>query len=673
MARASSIWEQLFGTAAPDYAYPPGLYGPPLYDQPPQPPPMMAPSQLSLPPLPPTQGYGSRPGPPSVTPDLLPQQLPLVGGAPGMPTFSPDMATQPVLPPAHPAGPSVPGHPGLGFLNAPVGRLIDYAKKNIDPQTLDYLTAPPTVDIAPGSLAEAVMGRSGRVIGPPKAPSTAAPQPPGYTFPPDAISPAAGQLGGVTTDATSAPPLPPPIDIASRAVGGAPANAVATNDPFKLPVGGTTEGNVAPTDVSAARTVAGAQGQPLPDVHTAARQILATTTPSQLYAPPESPGAFDRFSAFMHNLGNTQAGGFGAIADAIGGVASGQRMDPQGMGLAAQNNMYRALLQRGYTQDMAMAGATNPEILKQMMAPSKWTVIGEGIAGQKRYGFVNEQQQLLNGQTLGAGGGTGGGVQGNYTDAQWDAMTSEQRLATLPKADQSFIKSIYEAKAMPSPRVTGAIPAVTAIYPDFDQQDYFKRHETLKSFEGQGKNALEKKALNTAIAHADNLYSMIDELPNTTWFPGYVNPFIHALKANTGDTRFQQLRGRWDAQSEGLANELSKMLNGGQTSESDRQNARAILAMAKSPEELKASIHQLMDMAQGRANSLQSLYDQGMKQPIRDGLNMVDPANQQVFMRLRGLQGGTIATPQGQVAPTQAPALIQGHIPPPPAGFHILQ
>jgi hypothetical protein len=343
------------------------------------------------------------------------------------------------------------------------------------------------------------------------------------------------------------------------------------------------------------------------------------------------------------------------------------------MGLAAQNNMYRALLQRGYTPDMAMAGATNPEILKQMMAPSKWTVIGEGIAGQKRYGFVNEQQQLLNGQTLGAGGGTGGGVQGNYTDAQWDAMTSEQRLATLPKADQSFIKSIYEAKAMPSPRVTGAIPAVTAIYPDFDQQDYLKRHETLKSFEGQGKNALEKKALNTAIAHADNLYSMIDELPNTTWFPGYVNPFIHALKANTGDTRFQQLRGRWDAQAEGLANELSKMLNGGQTSESDRQNARAILAMAKSPEELKASIHQLMDMAQGRAQSLQALYDQGMKQPIRDGLNMVDPANQQVFMRLRGLQGGTIATPQGQVAPTQAPALMQGHIPPPPAGFHILQ
>jgi hypothetical protein len=42
-------------------------------------------------------------------------------------------------------------------------------------------------------------------------------------------------------------------------------------------------------------------------------------------------------------------------------------------------------------------------------------------------------------------------------------------------------------------------------------------------------------------------------------------------------------------------------------------------------------------------------------------------------MRLRGLQGGTIATPQGQVAPTQAPALMQGHIPPPPAGFHILQ
>src|SRR5215831_9382959 len=110
----------------------------------------------------------------------------LLGG-----TFSPtgyDYGQPPQLPvpqqpaPFFPSPPTdasgVPGHMGLDFLNAPMGRVIDYTKKQPYPvgapgassdaqnkSLYDYLFGSPTLDIAPGSFPAAVVGRSGRVIG----------------------------------------------------------------------------------------------------------------------------------------------------------------------------------------------------------------------------------------------------------------------------------------------------------------------------------------------------------------------------------------------------------------------------------------------------------------------------------------------------------------------------
>jgi len=683
----ASIWEQLYGGMIDPFA-PLQQNRPPYigYDQPDYPP-MLNPAQLKLPQLPQLGGYGGG-SPPPLTPDLLPAQQPITPGMnTGMPTFSTDKATQDApgyfggLPvPAQPS-PSRGGvRPSWDFLSGPVGRVIDWTKQQPYPEFAPHGQGGPpadaakkslydyfigdglTLDVEPGSFASALLGRSGRLGGTrsPTEASSAARQPDAnYRFPDDAISPAAGQLGGADqlprAPNINAPELPPleAINVKDRSVRiGEPA---------------TEENRLPPAAIQAyVDKQQGARAQTTGDAIATAKAIAANA-PSSLFAP-QAPSGFDRASAVAHNLFAGQ-GLIPGIFDAIQGGMTGQRVDPQGMQMAAMNNMYRALLQRGYTSDMAMAGATNPEVLKSLMQPAKWGVVREGLGGTKQYGFINEPLQTISMPGGGAGGGGYGGhpIQGNYTDAQWDAMTPEQRLTTVPAAERKVLSDIYHARVAPSTRNAGLYAAVSAIYPDFDQQDYFKRHETLKSFEGQGKNALEKKALNTAITHADNLYRMIDQLPNVSWAPGYVNPVIQAFKGNTGDTAFQELRGRWDAQAEGLANELSKMLNGGQTSQADRDHARAILSMAKSPAELKAAINQLMEMAEGRAQSLQALYDQGMKQPTREGLNMVDEPNRAIFMRLRGMHGGpVVAAHGGQVAPQQAPNLMQ--LPPPPPG-----
>lgn len=396
----------------------------------------------------------------------------LLGG-----TFSPtgyDYGQPPQLPvpqqpaPFFPSPPTdasgVPGHMGLDFLNAPMGRVIDYTKKQPYPvgapgassdaqnkSLYDYLFGSPTLDIAPGSFPAAVVGRSGRVIGqdtPSAAASDLPPPDPGRNYTPiprsSAPAPYTPYAGNYTLPGLQ--PLSPEIRVADRPVAGAPAAAGDTTGAAALPA-----------------TAQPAQGQGLP------QQRLPS--PAGPFSGEQDPSAFDRLSAFTHNLFAGQ-GLFPGIIDAIHGAATGARVDPQGMQLQMMNNTYQALRGRGYPHEVAMMAAMNPTVLNDIIAP-KYGVVSEGPYG-KRYGYPPPPPFFGGAGAVGGGAGyAGGGGEGTGGVAPPpealgkgvrynDDLKGDAWLAQFNPELQGYVKAWLGGSAMPSARSGQAQASLTS-------------------------------------------------------------------------------------------------------------------------------------------------------------------------------------------------------------------
>lgn len=373
-------------------------------------------------------------------------------------------------------------------------------------------------------------------------------------------------------------------------------------------------------------------------------------------------GIGDSLNAHSNTLMALGAGMAGAPTLGMGlsrglsaAIPAGQLDRQQGF----QNATLNWLKAKGMPEDAAKAVVSNPALLAQI-APQMFgakqltaTTLGTDVLGHPIPGMMNPvtgEHFDIYGRKLtpgGPAGGPGGGLAG--TDpAKWAAMAPEERLSTFDPQIQGEIKAIYEGRQAATGRnVQQLLPLVNQVYPDFTMQDYKTKQDTQHSFTGQGKNALELKAANTAIYHADNLDKaggLIDKLGNTGFFPGFINPAVQGAKSQLSP-EFQATKGKYDAQVEGLAGELSKAFNGGNTAVADREHWRDVLSRAKSPAELHAAVGQAMEMLHGRLTATAESYNKGMGS-MRDGISFLDPANQQIFQRLRGIE-----TPAGAAAP----------------------
>lgn len=89
--------------------------------------------------------------------------------------------------------------------------------------------------------------------------------------------------------------------------------------------------------------------------------------PPPITGMPQSPGFGERLMAGLQSFGNSGAL-FPAIANAIGGLVTGQRQDPTGIALQLQGQsqgaFYTALRQAGVSHQDALAATLNPELGK---------------------------------------------------------------------------------------------------------------------------------------------------------------------------------------------------------------------------------------------------------------------------------------------------------------------
>jgi hypothetical protein len=129
------------------------------------------------------------------------------------------------------------------------------------------------------------------------------------------------------------------------------------------------------TDISAQSRMTPEQYSALPASLRTPQQGVQQPLPSILQAPGDSPG--DRFMAGVNNF-SAPGGLISKIAGGIQGLATGQRLDPQGQQQEVLRAQYRALVPI-LGENKAMLAVLNPEMGKAMVA--------QALAG-KNYTFT---------------------------------------------------------------------------------------------------------------------------------------------------------------------------------------------------------------------------------------------------------------------------------------------
>ena len=205
------------------------------------------------------------------------------------------------------------------------------------------------------------------------------------------------RFGNFPTRPQATIPLPQPRPVAAPA--GSP---VPTPDQlFNLPAYAT---RMTPQQ-SAPSAVPDAPGYAGPASAAAAQAPAPSPAAAPLFGAPANPQPLDRLSAFFNNLG-TGRGVVPGLVNGLQGLATGQRLDPQGMQMTAINATYQALLQSGVPDGVARAAALNPEVMKTV-APQIYTrptlqPIGppDPFTGYQSYGWVNPSAQTVTEATV---------------------------------------------------------------------------------------------------------------------------------------------------------------------------------------------------------------------------------------------------------------------------------
>ncbi len=254
-------------------------------------------------------------------------------------------------------------------------------------------------------------------------------------------------------------------------------------------------------------------------------------------------------------------------------------------------------------------------------------------------------QRIMPGQAPYAG--SGGAAPASSTTgipvnaATGEPMQGQELLGYLKKTDPvtaAGIESIIRGDTNAGGRnLQKMLPLAALIDPSLQQFDYATRAKTGLAFGPAGKVGLETKAMNTAFGHANRLAEISEQLGGVDFMPG-LNPLIQGAKREMNVEGAQKAQAEWKTMSGTLAVEVSKALNGGQISEGERHHWRQILSDARSPQERKAAISEIMRVLEARLNANAQAWVEGMG-PNRNPPKMIYPENQKIFDKLRGLSG----------------------------------
>jgi hypothetical protein len=400
-----------------------------------------------------------------------------------------------------------------------------------------------------------------------------------------------------------------------------------------------------------------AQGQ-LPQQ---AQQQAPPQQPEQL--PPALGGAGGGFGAGVRGfLNNAHTGPIGAILGGLGGAMGMQ--SPSQQNLNAQYQAVRQTLQSSgmspqEASSKAMLAVMNPEAGKTILTEAltnkeKYGVVSEDPFAGKKYGFINERDQTVNGQPINAQGQASGSSSplADMERAKASGVQGEALYEYLPKQIAPMVKAMIEGRqplptgaAMRNPATLALIDAAHSVDPSFDATSWGARAAGAKDFTS-GKSSEMVRAANQTLAHVGSLLDAMDNLKN-----GAV-PFFNRV----GNTFNEEVRGSGEpgafrTNAHAVAEEMSKVFKGANLSDSEIRHWEQNLSENMSPDQQKAQIAKLSELLHG---SLQALEEKrvaaiGPMAAERAG-PVIKPEGQKVLERIDGWlkgNGGSQATSAG--------------------------
>lgn len=321
------------------------------------------------------------------------------------------------------------------------------------------------------------------------------------------------------------------------------------------------------------------------------------------------------FAPFYQSLKH----GGGLIGSIIAGV-TGQRSDPLGVqqqNLKAQFEATRqALISNGVSPSQAastaMLSVMNPEAAKTVLPElltnkEKYQVVSEDPFAGKKYGFVNERDQTVNGQPLSHQGQAMGSSSplADMERAKAAGVQGEALYEYLPKQIAPMVKAMIEGRqplpsgaAMRNPATLALIDAAHSVDPTFDATSWGARAAGAKDFTS-GKSAEMVRAANQTLDHVGSLLDAMDKLGNTRF------PMVNAVKNYAGEATGAGEPGSFRTNAHAVAEEMSKVFKGANLSDSEIRHWEQNLSENMSPEQQKAQIAKLSELLHGSLAALE--------------------------------------------------------------------
>lgn len=352
----------------------------------------------------------------------------------------------------------------------------------------------------------------------------------------------------------------------------------------------------------------------------------ATSTVGQVppvnQSPPDAPASGGGILGKIFNPANApmllaMGGGFAGAPSFGTGMRRGfSAAAPQAallrkeqLGLENQSATVKALVAKGVPPDIAMAAATNPELMKQLVPQ---------MFGAKQLQHVTIKDRLGNeipltfdpssgkyrtptGEPYGAPNASGTSGMGDPT------KTGPEYLETLDPMTRNEVKAFGEGRAPVTARnLQQMLPLVTQAYPGFRADQYPVMLATRKSYTS-GKDFQETQALNTVSGHFAKLADAVDGLDN-----GPI-PLWNKLK-NMGRDAFtgspELARFRNDLVT--TANELAKAYHGGHVTDAAYAAFNKALNEAQTKTDMKAALGEISGLLKSKIEAKESGYRSSM-------------------------------------------------------------
>lgn len=326
------------------------------------------------------------------------------------------------------------------------------------------------------------------------------------------------------------------------------------------------------------------------------------------------------FGAGLQSFVNTPGGFLSKVLGGTNALLTGQRSDPLGMqqqNLKAQFDSLRsALLQNGESPNAAaskaMVAVMNPEAAKTIIPElftnkEKYGVISEDPFAGKKYGFINERDQTVNGQPINAQGAPAGSASplADMERAKAAGVQGEALYEYLPKQIAPMVKAMIEGRqplptgaAMRNPATLALIDAAHSVDPTFDATSWGARAAGAKDFTS-GKSAEMVRAANQTLAHVGSLLDAMDNLKNGR-FPA-ANAVGNFVNEQTGGGQ----PGAFRTNAHAVAEEMSKVFKGANLSDAEIRQWEQNLSENMSPEQQRTQIAKLSELLHGSLAALE--------------------------------------------------------------------